>query len=54
MPVWPSSDCQIASCLSVLLITAMRKSYDGLGDALQEAQDDLNDETFGSTGPVGT
>lgn len=29
-------------------------SYDGLGDALQEARDDLNDETFGSTGPVGT
>jgi hypothetical protein len=28
--------------------------YDGLGDALQEARDDLNDETFGSTGPVGT
>jgi len=27
-------------------------SYDTLGDALQEAGDDLNDETFGS-GPVG-
>ncbi|KAF9525973.1 topoisomerase II-associated protein PAT1 [Crepidotus variabilis] len=29
------------------------ESYDGLGDALQEGRDDLNDETFGSTGPVG-
>ncbi|CAA7267400.1 unnamed protein product [Cyclocybe aegerita] len=28
------------------------ESYDGLGDALQEGRDDLNDETFG-TGPVG-
>lgn len=28
-------------------------SYDSLGDALQEARDDLNDETFGSAGPVG-
>lgn len=27
-------------------------SYDTLGDALQEAGDDLNDETFGSD-PVG-
>lgn len=26
--------------------------YDGLGDALQEG-DDLNDETFGGTGPIG-
>ena len=26
--------------------------YDGLGDALQEG-DDLNDETFGGSGPVG-
>jgi DNA topoisomerase 2-associated protein PAT1 len=30
------------------------ESYDGLADALQEARDDLNDETFGSAGPVGT
>lgn len=29
------------------------ESYDGLGDALQEGGDDLNDETFGGTGPVG-
>ncbi|TFK25645.1 hypothetical protein FA15DRAFT_341353 [Coprinopsis marcescibilis] len=29
------------------------ESYDGLGDALQEGGDDLNDETFGSVGDVG-
>ena len=29
-------------------------SYDGLGDALQEGGDELNDETFGGSGPVGT
>ena len=29
------------------------ESYDGLGDALQEGGDELNDETFGSTGPIG-
>jgi len=28
-------------------------SYDGLGDALQEGGDELNDETFGGTGEVG-
>lgn len=28
-------------------------SYDGLGDALQEGGDELNDETFGGTGSVG-
>jgi DNA topoisomerase 2-associated protein PAT1 len=28
-------------------------SYDGLGDALQEGGDELNDETFGGTGQVG-
>ncbi|OCH93671.1 hypothetical protein OBBRIDRAFT_790021 [Obba rivulosa] len=28
-------------------------SYDGLGDALQEGGDELNDETFGGTGAVG-
>ncbi|EJD07401.1 uncharacterized protein FOMMEDRAFT_100603 [Fomitiporia mediterranea MF3/22] len=27
--------------------------YDGLGHALQEGGDELNDETFGGTGPVG-
>lgn len=29
------------------------ESYDGLGDVLQERGDDLNDETFGSAGPIG-
>jgi len=29
------------------------ESYDGLGDALQEGRDDLNDETFGSVGQIG-
>lgn len=29
-------------------------SYDGLGDALQEGGDELNDETFGTVGIVGT
>ncbi|KIL69488.1 hypothetical protein M378DRAFT_790623 [Amanita muscaria Koide BX008] len=29
------------------------ESYDGLGDALQEGGDELNDETFGSVGLVG-
>ena len=28
-------------------------SYDGLGDALQEGRDELNDETFDGTGKVG-
>ena len=28
-------------------------SYDGLGDALQEGGDELNDETFGGSGNVG-
>ena len=28
-------------------------SYDGLGDALQEGGDELNDETFGGIGVVG-
>lgn len=27
--------------------------YDGLGDALHEGGDELNDETFGDSGPVG-
>ena len=30
------------------------ESYDGLGDALQERGDEMNDETFGGTGEVGT
>ena len=29
------------------------EDYDGLGSALQEGGDELNDETFGSSGPVG-
>jgi len=29
------------------------ESYDGLGDALHEGGDELNDETFGGTGAVG-
>lgn len=29
------------------------EDYDGLGNALQEGGDDMNDETFGGTGPVG-
>lgn len=29
------------------------EGYDGLGDTLQEGGDDLNDETFGSSGPIG-
>lgn len=30
------------------------ESYDGLGDALHERGDELNDETFGGTDTVGT
>lgn len=37
----------------VAVYTWGEESYDGLGDVLQEAQDDLNDETFGITGTVG-
>lgn len=29
------------------------EGYDGLGDALLEGGDELNDETFGGTGAVG-
>jgi hypothetical protein len=29
------------------------ESYDNLGDALLEGGDDLNDETFGGSGPIG-
>ena len=36
----------------VAVYTWGEESYDGLGDALQEGGDDLNDETFGG-GPVG-
>lgn len=30
-----------------------QEEYDGLGDALQERGDELNDETFGGSGHVG-
>jgi len=29
------------------------ESYDGLGDALQEGGDELNDETFGGVSTIG-
>jgi len=29
------------------------ESYDGLGDALQEGGDELNDETFGGVNSIG-
>ncbi|KAI0629297.1 topoisomerase II-associated protein PAT1 [Trametes polyzona] len=37
----------------VAVYTWGEDSYDGLGDALQEGGDELNDETFGISGPVG-
>ncbi|KAI8996589.1 topoisomerase II-associated protein PAT1 [Trametes punicea] len=37
----------------VAVYTWGEESYDGLGDALQEGGDELNDETFGISGPVG-
>lgn len=37
----------------VAVYTWGEDSYDGLGDILQEGGDDLNDETFGSAGPIG-
>jgi DNA topoisomerase 2-associated protein PAT1 len=37
----------------VAVYTWGEESYDGLGDALNEGGDDLNDETFGGSGPVG-
>ena len=37
----------------VAVYTWGEESYDGLGDALQERGDELNDETFGGTGAVG-
>lgn len=30
-----------------------QEEYDGLGDTLQERGDELNDETFGGSGPIG-
>ncbi|KAJ3527260.1 hypothetical protein NM688_g8153 [Phlebia brevispora] len=38
---------------NVAVYTWGEESYDGLGDALQERGDELNDETFGGTGEVG-
>ncbi|TFK32809.1 topoisomerase II-associated protein PAT1 [Crucibulum laeve] len=37
----------------VAVYTWGEDSYDGLGDALQEGGDELNDETFGGSGAVG-
>jgi DNA topoisomerase 2-associated protein PAT1 len=37
----------------VAVYTWGEDSYDGLGDALQEGGDELNDETFGGMGNVG-
>ncbi|KAH8104013.1 topoisomerase II-associated protein [Cristinia sonorae] len=37
----------------VAVFTWGEDSYDGLGDALQEGGDELNDETFGGSGAVG-
>lgn len=37
----------------VAVYTWGEESYDGLGDALQEGGDELNDETFGAMGQVG-
>ena len=37
----------------VAVYTWGEESYDGLGDVLQEGGDDLNDETFGGSGPIG-
>lgn len=38
---------------NLAVFTWGEEGYDGLGDALQEGGDDLNDETFGGTGAVG-
>ncbi len=38
----------------VAVYTWGEESYDGLGDALQEGGDELNDETFGTMGAIGT
>ena len=37
----------------VAVYTWGEEGYDGLGDALDEGGDDLNDETFGDTGRIG-
>ena len=37
----------------VAVYTWGEENYDGLGEALQEGNDELNDETFGDVGPVG-
>jgi len=37
----------------VAVYTWGEESYDGLGDALQEGGDELNDETFGAVGSIG-
>ena len=48
------SGAQAAQQDDVAVYTWGEESYDGLGDALQEGGDDLNDETFGGSGAVGT
>jgi DNA topoisomerase 2-associated protein PAT1 len=37
----------------IAVYTWGEESYDDLGDALLEGGDELNDETFGGSGPVG-
>jgi DNA topoisomerase 2-associated protein PAT1 len=37
----------------IAVYTWGEESYDGLGDALQEGGDELNDETFGAAGDIG-
>ena len=37
----------------IAVYTWGEESYDGLGDALQEGGDELNDETFGAGGGIG-
>lgn len=48
----PNSDLDKAA-EDVAVYTWGDESYDGLGDALQERGDELNDETFGSVEQVG-
>jgi DNA topoisomerase 2-associated protein PAT1 len=48
----PHTDPDRAS-QDVAVYTWGEESYDGLGDALQERGDELNDETFGSVDQVG-
>ena len=47
------SGLQDAQQATLPVYTWGEESYDGLGDALQERGDELNDETFGGVGAVG-